>query len=143
MTENVHPDRMCFDKSDRELYNRLDSEAMLSHKRNSRKEQFLFAMAIGVKFGRRLPLDNREGMFLAKDLHPVDIALLNAVAVFDKKSDEVLADTRKVFQIAEEYAHAGIILLSEKVVSSSYGTFEKLIEKDIMDVFNKIGFVER
>ena len=74
MAENAEPDRMCFDKSDRELYNKLDSEAMLSHKRNSRKEQFLFAMAIGVKYGKRLPLDNKEGMFLAKDLHPADIA---------------------------------------------------------------------
>jgi len=140
MTVNDGPDRISFDKNDRELYNKLDSEEMLSHRYRTRKEQFLFAMAIGLLHEKRFPLKNREGFFLAKDLHPEDIALLNAVAVFDEKSDEVLADKRKIFLIAEEYAHAGIILLTEKLETSSYGTFEKHIEKEVIELFNTIKF---
>jgi len=138
MTENGGPDRISFDKNDRKLYDKLNSEEMLSHSNRPRKDQFLFAMAIGLMHEKRFPIKSKKGFFLAKDLHPEDIALLNAVAIFDQKSDEVLADKRKVFLIAEEYAHAGIIILTEKLESSAYGTFEKHIEKEIIELFNKI-----
>lgn len=143
MTENSGPDRISFDKSDRKLYDKLDSEEMLSHRYRNRKEQFLFAMATGLMNEKRFPLKTREGFFLAKDLHPADIALLNAVAIFDQKSDEVLADKREVFLIAEEYAHAGIVLLTEKLESSAYGTFEKHVEKEVIELFNKIELEKR
>lgn len=140
MTENGEPDRIYFDKSDRELYDKLDSEEMLNHRYRTRKEQFFFVVAIGLKHGKRFPLKSREGFFLAKDLHPVDIALLNAVAVFDQKSNEVLEDKRKVFLISEEYAHAGIIILAEKLDTSAYGTYDKHFEKEVIELFNKIEF---
>lgn len=143
MTENSGPDRISFDKSDRKLYDKLDSEEMLSHRYRARKGQFLFAMAIGLMNEKRFPLKTKEGFFLASYLHPADIALLNAVAIFDQKSDEVLADKREVFLIAEEYAHAGIVLLTEKLESSAYGTFEKHIEKEVIELFNKIEFEKR
>jgi hydroxypyruvate isomerase len=143
MTENAAPDRISFDKNDRNLYDRLDSEEMLNHKYRTRKEQFMFAMAIGLMHEKRLSIKNRKGFFLAKDLQPEDIALLNAVAVFDQKSDEVLTVKRKVFHIAEEYAHAGIIILIEKLESSAYGTFEKHIEKEVIELFKKITFESR
>ena len=140
MAENGQPDRICFDKKDRKLYDKLDNEEMFNHSYRTRKEQFMFALAIGLKNDKRLPLKTREGFFLAKDLHPEDIALLNSVAVFDQKSDEVLTDNRKIFLIAEEYAHSGIILLTDEIESSAYGAFEKYIEKEVIDRFNKINF---
>jgi hypothetical protein len=143
MTENGAPDRISFDKKDRTLYEKLDSEEMLNHRYRTRKEQFMFAMAIGLMHDKKLLINSREGFVLAKDLQPEDIALLDAVAVFDQKSDEVLTDKRKVFLIAEEYAHAGIIILAEKLESSAYGTFEKYIEKEIIELFKKIKFENR
>jgi len=54
------PDRLGIDKADRELYDHdtVKNEILRGRRR---KEQFLFAMAIGFKNRVKRPLDTREG----------------------------------------------------------------------------------
>ena len=135
------PDRLNIDKKDRELYKILDLEEIVKFKDNggtrTRREQFIFAMAYGFNNGVKRPLNTTEGFVLEKDLHKEDYALLDAIAIYDTDSVEVLADRKAVFKIAEEYAHAGIMLLSDKIKSSQLGLYEKELEKALFEIFSK------
>lgn len=135
------PDRLYIARTDRDLYEKLNSEEMFKFKdkggTRTRREQFLFAMAIGFRNSVRIPLETREGFFLTKDLHPEDEALLNAVALAETNSCDVLLNRQEVFQIAEELAHAGIRLLVDKISGTSFGTFEKKLEKELRDLSNR------
>jgi hypothetical protein len=90
------PDRLYMGEDDRALYEKLETENMF--KGRTRKEQFLFAMAFGFKNKVKRPLKRKEGLFLAKDLHPDDEALINAVAIYDTNFLNVLADKGAAFK---------------------------------------------
>lgn len=132
------PDRVYIDKEDRSLYEKIENENIFKEK--TRKEQFLFAMAIGFENDIKQPLSNKEssGLFLLKDLGPEDKALINAVALHESNSIEVLADKGKVFKIAEEYAHAGIKLLVDKIESTQFGSFHKQLEKELHEIYGRL-----
>ncbi|MDK2900710.1 hypothetical protein H0A61_02691 [Koleobacter methoxysyntrophicus] len=129
------PDRINIDKKDRNLYNELSKEIFEG---KTRKEQFLFAMAFGFKNGVRRSLETKEGFFLIKDLQAEDYALLNAVAI-TTKGLIILSNKDEVFKIAEEYAHAGIKILVDEMKSSSFGTFNKKLEKDLFELYEEMG----
>lgn len=141
------PDRIYIDKRDRELYNKLDHEEMLKHKdkggKRTRKEQFLIALAIGIINKIRRPLKSKEGWFLIKDLKTEDKSLIDAIAIYKTHSVEVLSNRGEVFKIAEEYAHAGIRLLVDKINSLSYGSFDNQFEMELHEIYNEFGFKEK
>jgi len=128
------PDRVYIDKEDRSLYEKIENENMFKEK--TRKEQFLFAMAIGFESKFKRPFNTREGFFLIKDLRPEDEALINAVALHENNSVEVLSDKEKVFKIAEEYAHAGIKLLADRIESMQSGSFYKQFDKELHEIYD-------
>ena len=134
----VATDRLFMDEKDRELYDSLENTNMFKGK--TRKEQFLFALSLAFNRGIKRAIDKREGLFLAKDMRPEDEALFSAVAAHHTQSVEVLRDKAKVYRIAEEYAHAGIRLLVDEVESTQYGSFEKHLEKQLHDMYDRIGF---
>ena len=133
------PDRLSIDKADRELYDHdtIASEVLAGR---TRKEQFLFAMAIGFRNRVRRALNTREGFFLAKDMHPGDEALIDAVAIYENDSAEVLADRELVFRIAEEYARGGIRLLYDTVTSGQPGSFYKKLEAQLFGLLDSLDF---
>ena len=101
------PDRLFVDKKDRDLYDNDSLKKELFAGR-TRKEQFLFAMSIGFKNQVHRSLDTRENFFLVKDMHVEDEAMLDMVAIHHEEgSIDVLLSREKVFNIAQEYAHAG------------------------------------
>jgi len=136
------PDRINIDKKDRELYNKLDQEEILRHKdkggRRTRKEQFLIAMAIGFRNKIRRPLESKEGWFLIKDLKSEDEALIDSISVYSTHSVDVLSNREEVFRIVEEYAHAGIRLLVDKIFSISHGSFEKQFENELNNMYSEM-----
>jgi len=123
------PDRIYMDRADRELYDRLKNEPMFENR--SRKEQFLLAMAIGFRNGAKREFSKKENLFLLKDCRAEDEALMFAVAVADTGDAKVVVDRARVFEIAEQYAHAGLKLLIDKVESAAYGGFEARFEKEL------------
>lgn len=134
------PIRINIDKKDRDLFNELDREDMLKYKggKRTRKEQFFFALACGFKNDVSQTLDAKEGWFNTRDLQPKDEALLNAIAMHKTKSVDIVSDKAAVFRIAEEYAHAGIKIVCGKINSTQYGSFDKLLEKDLYGILEKM-----
>jgi hypothetical protein len=131
------PDRLYIEKADRDLYdNDIITKEILYGK--TRKDQFLFAMAIGFKNKVKRPLESREGFFLAKDLHTEDEALIDIVAIYDNDSVDLLQKREEVFKIAEEYAHAGIRLLYDEATSGQPGSYFKKLELDLVKLVNYI-----
>jgi hypothetical protein len=132
------PDRLYIDKNDRKLYENieLDENGDKFFEGKTRKDQFIFAMATGFINNVHQPLDTKENFFLTKDLRREDEAIINAVALF-ANDIEILKDTEKVFKIAEEYAHAGVNILNDKIKSTVHGSFWKHYEKDLHESYNK------
>ncbi len=130
------PDRINVSKKDRELYKSLEDVSVFKHM--TRKEQFLLAMATGFKNESKRELDTKDGFFLAKDMGPEDKALIGAVAVFDRGDLSVLSNKKEAWGIAEQYAHAGVKLLLNKVETSQFGTFPKLFEQEILEAYDAI-----
>lgn len=133
-------DRIYMDKKDKELYDKLDDESMLKHKggNRTRKEQFLFAMAVGFEKGVRRELEKRKELFNLKDLKLEDEALINAIAINETKSISIISQKNEVYKIAEEYAHGGIKLLVDEIQSCEFGSFEKLYEKKLKEIIIKL-----
>jgi len=135
------PDRIYIDKKDKDLFNKLDQEDMLKFKgRRTRKEQFLFAMAIGFKNDICHPLETKKGWFNTRDLQPEDEALINAIAIHKARSVEILSQRAEVYRIAEEYAHGGIKILCNKIKSTPLGTFDKMLEKELYEIHKNLSF---
>jgi len=132
------PDRFYVDKKDKEIYDRLEifKEKEGEQDKKTRREQFMFAMAMGFINKVRQPIKNKENFFLAKDLRYDDEALINSVALFNNDV-EILLKKEEVFKIAEEYAHAGLKILDDKIQSISFGNFWKIFEKDIHELHDK------
>jgi hypothetical protein len=129
------PDRLYVDKADRALYDSIKEDVFEGR---TRKEQFLLAMAFGFRYGGEgQSLKTKTEFFHAKDLHPEDEALLQAVAL-SHDSVDVLSDEGEVYRIAEEYAHTGIRLLHDEVTSGQHGSFYKRFEKDLFDIYNDL-----
>lgn len=121
------PDRLNIDKKDREIY---DNIKWFSKKEN--KEKFLFAMAYGFINNIKHPLKSKEGYILDKYLRPEDEALIYSLVVKHTGSADVLLDLNKVYEIAEEYAHAGLKLLyDESTTKHEHGTFSIRLEKEL------------
>ena len=67
----------------------------------------------------------------------------DAIAINDNNSVDVLANREEVFQIAEEYAHAGIRLLHDKIKSTQLGgSFDKQFEKELIDIYKELDLGE-
>ena len=132
------PDRLHIDKKDRDLYNALDQEDILKFKggTRSRKEQFFFALSIGYQNKIRSIIDNKEGWFNSRDLNIEDETILNAIAVGETKTAEIILNKSEVFEIAQEYAHAGIRILCDKIKSTPIGIFEAKLENELQDIIS-------
>ena len=79
----------------------------------------------------------KEGLFYTKDLSENDEALLSALAIYtSEKGIDILIDKAEIYKIAEEYAHAGIRLLIDNIDSTPYGSYEKIVEKELSEIFN-------
>ena len=125
------PDRLFIENNDRQLYEELEKEIFKNSDLNERKDQFFFAMAIGFKNETRQPLSSKDGFVRSEYLQPKDSALLDAVAIFNTNDVDVITNRDMVFNIAEEYAHAGIRILYDSVKSCQPGSYFKKLEVEI------------
>jgi len=131
-------DRLFIDREDRKLYDKLDNEDLFKNK--SRKEHFLYAMAIGFKNNVMLPFESKDGLFRTTDLRPDDEALIKTLALITKDNNfEILSNKDEMFTIAEQYAHGGIRIIIDKIESTPFGSYELHCEKDLFDTFNELN----
>ena len=122
----------------RKFREKLENEDLFKNK--SRKEHFLYAMAIGFKNNVRLPFESRDGLFRTTDLRPEDESLIKALALISTDNNfEILSNKDEMYTIAEEYAHGGIRIIIDKIESTPFGSYELHCEKDLFDTFNALN----
>ena len=95
-------------------------------------------MSFGYHLGEREPVTERKDFFLSKYLDDVDIYLIQALAIAETNSLEVMLDKKEVYTIAEEYATGGLKILKDMVLSGTYGSFSKKLEVDLIDKFETL-----
>ena len=131
------PDRLYVDKEDRLYYKKAEDENVINFKNKNQKEQFLLAMAIGFESGQKHELKTRDGFFFSDLLGAEGRTMINALAINETGSADVLADERAVFDIAEQYASAGIRILAESIGKVQFGKFDKVFENDSLEILGR------
>ena len=132
------PDRFYIDKEDRPYYQKAIEENIVNFKNKNQKEQFLLAMAIGFENDQKRELKTKDGFFFSNYLGSEDKTLINALAIHVHGGSDILANEKEVFEIAEQYASAGIRILAESIDKVQFGKFDKIYEKDLLDILNRI-----
>lgn len=134
-------DRLNIEKKHRELYEAiLARRSPLSRKNGFRnKHIFILAMCIGYHNDIKNELETKEGYIQADYLSKEDEIIMYSIAA-DIGGLKVLADLNKVYSIAEKYAKGGITLLNEEILSQQLGSYSKKLERDLINVVDKIDF---
>jgi len=114
-------DRVAIESSVHALYKQLTDKSTQDPETAPfllMKDVFMWAVALGVKEGKRRPLSgSREQIFrwdqFAQDM---DIPALKAIALAETGEVEVLLQEDKILRIVEEYANAGIHEVKREVI---------------------------
>ena len=82
------------------------------------KDVFMWAVALGVREGKRRPLSgSREQIFRWDQFsQDMDIPALKAIALSETGDVEVLLQEDQILRIAEEYANAGIHKIKQDII---------------------------
>lgn len=131
-------DRLYVGKGDRKIVEKIENNDYFNFKDKSRKEQFMFAMAYGVKSDiKNVEIKNKDEWFFSKDLQPEDKALMYSCAIYKNDNISVLKDINNVYEIAQNYAHIGFKVLSGLIERESFGAVEKKFEKEVKDAYEE------
>ena len=114
-------DRVAIESSVHALYKQLTDKSTQDPETAPfllMKDVFMWAVALGVKEGKRRPLSgSREQIFrwdqFAQDM---DIPALKAIALSETNEVDVLLREDQILRIAEEYANAGIHEIKREIV---------------------------
>jgi dnd system-associated protein 4 len=114
-------DRVTIESSVHALYKQLTLHPQ-QHPETSpflyMKGVFMWAVALGVKEGKRRPLSGgREQIFRWDQFsQDTDIPVLKAIALAETGDVEVLLRVDEILRIAEEYANAGIHEIKREII---------------------------
>ena len=131
------PDRLYVEKEYLKDFRLLNDEADSPFYKKRNQDVFLMAMFVGIRYGSNPPIKKREELVRVEYLTDDDLSVLKAVAISEMKDPLVLLDLNKVFQIAEEYASGGIGYLKDAVFKKGFGSYEKRLETDLIESFEK------
>lgn len=131
------PKRFNISKSDRTVYEKLRKNSRSPLNGSHNPDLFILAMTLGAFYVREgKKLDTPVGFIHDYNLSKEQRAIVDAVAVHQKQTLEVLIDEDEVIKIAQEYAAAGLPLLKELAYSSD-PKFVKYLENELVDYFEK------
>ena len=119
--ENKGSGRVTIEKDVHQLYKDLSDRASQSPETAPfllMKDVFMWAVALGVKEGKRRPLaGSREQIFRWDQFsQDMDLPALKAIALAETGEVEVLLQEDHILRIAEEYANAGIHEIKREIV---------------------------
>ena len=98
----------------------------------------MFALGLGFKNHKMVPLKKRTGIIPVRSLTTNDLAILKAIAIAETKTVDTLfgENIPNIFRIAEEYANGGIDLLYYQVFNPEPGDIDKRIEQPLREILN-------
>lgn len=95
---------------------------------------FAIAFAYGVYNKKRKPLGSSvKGSITRNALDKNFEWLIKAVAIREEGVD-IIADEKKIYEIAEEYANAGIEMIQKIIKEMEPGLFQKTMENEISKI---------
>lgn len=106
------------------------------------KEQFLISLSLGFKLGSTKKVENPDpsGFFRTAYLKDHEEALIYAIAIKHHKDVKDIGSVADVYNLAEEYANAGVQVIKDLEKNSSYDNyfmkFEKLISNDLKEIYS-------
>ena len=94
------------------------------------KDVFMWAVALGVRAGKRLPMSGAKTQIFRWDQfsQDLDIPVLKALAVADTGEAETLLHEDQVLRIAEEYANVGIREVKKELIDQPGQSLWNLVE---------------
>jgi hypothetical protein len=131
--EETEPRRdVHIEKSKRSLYEDLRTKETSPFYGVELHDLFMFALSYGRKKAGRVELDGDEHALFgrANALREEQAGIIEAVAVWEERSLDVLRDKRFVYTISEEYANGGI----EKLHGRVFGPEDDALSELTMEV---------
>jgi len=131
------PDRLNISFSDKVDCEKVikDKSGPFSNKAN--KHLFMMALGFGYKYGKRKKLSNKKfGFVRIEYLSKEELSIINAIAVKEAGSLDILLNKAGVFKIAEEYANTGLKLLLKDIlgeVEGAYGDYHKRLGSELLE----------
>ena len=137
--DNKGPDRVYCDKQSRQIYTQLQKETG-SLKGTDLANLYMLAFILGYREGVPLPMKSRDGGGLARLSYfsSEQLAIIKAVAI-EKEGIEILLDSQKLFNLADQYANTGIDILKNLVFGDEPGSFETKVEKSMFEILQSCG----
>lgn len=134
-------DRLSIEnKINDKLIPKIDDNEFLGLDKNhsSRIELFMFALALGVKEGKRTPLKTQHGFILESSIKAYEGAMSCMVSLLldelkETNEEDKIDNKDEVFICAEEYANTGFEIISKLVNNEDDDT----ILFDFIDEMNK------
>jgi dnd system-associated protein 4 len=118
-TESRGGDRVSIDEDMHQLYRDLTEKCNEDPEGSPfllMKDLFMWAVALGVKAEKRMPLKKREAIFRWDQFSQYsDIPVLQAIAISETNGVDVLLDQSQIIRIAEEYANMGINVIKSEM----------------------------
>ncbi|RLM49670.1 hypothetical protein [Halorubrum sp. Atlit-28R] len=119
------------EKEKRSLYTDLRTKETSPFYEVDLHDLFTFAMAYGRRKAGSVELDGKEhALFGRSSLREEQEGVIEAIAVREERSLDVLRDERFVYEIAEEYANGGI----EKLHGRVFGPEDDALSELTMEV---------
>ncbi|MCW3996663.1 MAG: hypothetical protein NWE98_11025 [Candidatus Bathyarchaeota archaeon] len=105
------------------------------------KQVFMYALGIGFKNRKRVPLKKRTGIIPTRALSQTDEAILKAIAICETQTVDILfgENIPTIFKIAEEYANGGIDLLYYQVFNPEPGDIDRRMEQPLRDILASLS----
>lgn len=96
----------------------------------------MYALGIGFKNKKRVPLKKRVGVIPLSAFNDADLSIIKSIAIADKKNIDIMfgENIQEMFKIAEEYANGGIELLDYQVFGPEPGDPDKKMEQALRDI---------
>ncbi len=114
-------DRVYINSDYRKMIDAMKDTDILGFNMVENKDSFMLAVALGVD--NPIPVQNKDGWFLTKNLRTADKALLAAVLLGTANDDaevESYADIDKALDLCEECAESGFNELKKKKEAADY-----------------------
>lgn len=93
-------------------------------------EIFMLCLAVGFESGMKRDVPPRKSDSMRMEsLKPDQLAVMRSIALHESKDSEILTRDDAVFDVVEQYAAAGLMLLAKEVQNGS--TFRTKLVKDI------------
>ena len=115
-------DRLSIEKKyNSEVVDRIDETGFLrlgKGQHSERLDLFMFALGLGVKAGVRTPISTKHGLILATTVENNAEAMAAIFSLWIQEAimtnqEDKLDDRDLAFQLAEEYANTGFMILAE------------------------------